>query len=305
MIVSGRQRWMAGDKPPPCEYLLILVLLLACTRAGPTRDVALEPGPPGSWDSGMIHAPSVVQTDNGYLMYYDGTAGKDPYEGWGIGVATSPDSLRWEKFSGNPVLSGSTYHDPCVLRIRDTYLMWYSSLRDGRWYIERARSSEGLRWEREGTALGPGKAGDWDETGVAYSSVRPDENRYRMWYQGRDNAGRWRIGHATSVDGMHWYKDPANPVLDVGPHGAWDSERVFTPAVVRDGSGWRMVYSGSPGWGLGYATSEDGTRWRKVLGNPVLTGPQMMTPALLGNRVWYAVNRSGGQTAIESRQAPR
>lgn len=288
-------------------HVLLLLSTAACYQAEVSSHTALNPGPPGAWDSGMIHAPSVVRTDTGYLMYYDGTAGADPHQDWAIGVAASPDGVRWEKYAGNPILSGSSYHDPRILRIGNRYVMWYSSLRDDdRWYIERARSSDGLRWERgPAPVLGPGPPGTWDETGVAYSSVQLDRDGYRMWYQGRDLQGRWRIGHAASPDGVVWEKDRGNPVLEPGAPGAWDSERVFTPAVVRKGSGWRMVYSGSPDWGLGYAYSEDGSRWRKALGNPFFAAPQVMTPAVLGDRLWYAVSRSGGQTAIESRQAPR
>lgn len=256
----------------------------------------------------MIHAPSVVHTDDGYLLYYDGTAGKDPYEGWSIGVARSADGMRWEKYPGNPVLSGGSMHDPRVLRVRNHFVMWYSELAHDRWYIHQAKSEDGIRWGLSpgpSPMLSPGPRGSWDETGVAYSSVQWDGVQFHMWYQGQDLQGRWRIGHATSPNGVVWAKDPVNPVLDVGTAGAWDSERVFTPAVIRDGTGWRMVYSGSPDWGLGYAYSEDGSRWRKALGNPFFAAPQVMTPAVLGDRLWYAVSRSGGQTAIESRQTPR
>ena len=54
------------------------------------------------------------------------------------------------------------------------------------------------------------------------SSVIYDDNEFHMWY------GAWngsstenRIGHATSLDGVTWTKDPLNPVLTM-ESGAWD-----------------------------------------------------------------------------------
>ena len=36
-----------------------------------------------------------------------------------------------------------------------------------------------------------------------------------------------QIGHATSRDGLHWTKDPANPVLPKGSGNAWDLSRLL------------------------------------------------------------------------------
>ena len=37
----------------------------------------------------------------------------------------------------------------------------------------------------------------------------------------------YRIGHATSPDGINWTKDANNPVLDLGPTGYWDNGLVI------------------------------------------------------------------------------
>lgn len=62
----------------------------------------LKPGPSGSWDSGGLQWPSVIQTDDGYLMYFtaiEGLGGRGS-----IGLATSPDGQTWTKHD-EPVLS--------------------------------------------------------------------------------------------------------------------------------------------------------------------------------------------------------
>ena len=70
-------------------------------------------------------------------------------------------------------------------------------------------------------------------------------------------------------------KHQANPLLDVGPPDAFDSERVFNHgAVIKDGDRYRMWYGAIhtpeqhvPWWDTircGYAESDDGVIWQKV-----------------------------------------
>jgi uncharacterized repeat protein (TIGR01451 family) len=90
-----------------------------------------------------------------------------------------------------------------------------------------------------------------------------------MWYSGQ-NVNQY-IGYATSNDGIAWTKHPGNPVMDLGPSGAWDDAHLETPSVLRDNQGYQMWYTG---FGtirrIGYARSPDGITWTKFVGNPVL-----------------------------------
>jgi hypothetical protein len=75
-----------------------------------------------------------------------------------------------------------------------------------------------------------------------------------------------RIGHATSSNGTDWTKDPANPVLDVGPPGDWDWLDVYGPSVVKIGAEYMLWYSGETlprAWQTGYALSSDGSDWTR------------------------------------------
>jgi hypothetical protein len=71
-------------------------------------------------------------------------------------------------------------------------------------------------------------AGSWDYAGVQEPSVMMTGSTFVMWYAGRDATG-WRIGRATSSDGVAWTKDPS-PVLDLGAE--WDGASISGPAVV-------------------------------------------------------------------------
>ena len=80
-----------------------------------------------------------------------------------------------------------------------------------------------------------------------------------MWYTGySSSADIAQIGYATSTDGINWTKDSNNPVLSVGASGSWDSDLVANPAVIKDGSVYKMWYEASDAgkWlRIGYATS--------------------------------------------------
>jgi predicted GH43/DUF377 family glycosyl hydrolase len=119
----------------------------------------------------------------------------------------------------------------------------------------------------------------WDAEGYVNTMLSVD-GTYHLFYQGHEDGSpllrSYNIGHATSVDGTNWVKDPANPVLIPGGDGAWDDANVASAAVVHDGTEFRMWYVGDNDetGGVGYATSPDGTTWTKYAGNPVMSfGP--------------------------------
>jgi hypothetical protein len=82
-----------------------------------------------------------------------------------------------------------------------------------------------------------------------------------MWFSGY-NGTNWRILYSTSTDGTTW----STPVLamDIGtePNG-YNSVYSFTPSVIKDGSTYKMWFSGSNGsnFRILYSTSIDGTTW--------------------------------------------
>lgn len=121
-------------------------------------------------------------------------------------------------------------------------------------------------------------ASGWDSAAVGSPSVvRLGPTEYVMYYEGSDpGSSASRIGRATSTDGVVWIKDPATPVLDAGPPGAFDEGGVRWPAAVFDGTTWHLWYAGGDGLTgarIGYATSPDGIAWTRANGGePVLSG---------------------------------
>jgi predicted GH43/DUF377 family glycosyl hydrolase len=110
----------------------------------------------------------------------------------------------------------------------------------------------------------------WDTVKVIDPVVISDGGLYKMWYSGISMDGRWRVGYATSTDGINWTKYAGNPVLDAGASGDWDSDMVRVSTVIKDGTTYHMWYLSSGHQRIGYATSPDGINWTKYAGNPVL-----------------------------------
>jgi hypothetical protein len=159
--------------------------------------------------------------------------------------------------------NGSANHvnDPSVLRVDGRWFMFYTVAERGTEdAIALAVSADGLKWEKRGVVLAPGKRGSWDSRLVGRPSVLHEKGRFHLWYDGQptkeDRAavrldGARAVGYATSPDGVQWKRHPANPVLQ-GGIGAVD--------VTRVPDGYILLYEGHAGTGL--ATSRDGIAWK-------------------------------------------
>jgi len=175
---------------------------------------------------------------------------------------------------------------PTVLYDGKRFLMWYSSLYDshmGRGGIGMASSQDGIHWKRENNGrpvLTIGAAGAFDDGQVMGPMVLLQNGVYRMWYTGMSKVwhssgfGFYRIGLATSKDGVHWKRaNHAHPVLNVGPMGAKDEVQVATPSILVESGHYRMWYAAwAPlsGHTILTATSHDGVHWtREADGQPV------------------------------------
>jgi len=174
---------------------------------------------------------------------------------------------------------GGTWDDAHVYMssmIKDgsTYKMWYVGHDGTNTRIGYATSNNGTSWTKYASnpVLNLGAGGTWDNTNLQYLTVIKDESTYKMWYSGHDGT-KWRIGYATSSDGISWTKHASNPVLNIGAGGTWDDLHAYLSSVLKDSDGtYKMWYSGhdSSNVRFGYASSNDGINWTKYASNPVL-----------------------------------
>jgi predicted GH43/DUF377 family glycosyl hydrolase len=231
------------------------------TWAKHAQNPLLRPGEPGDWDSAAVGYPAVLTSGSIYAMWYSGYDGRR----WQIGFAISNDGVSWTKYPGNPVLEVGTgdawdrngVAGCSVLLAGGQYTLWYSGRDGNTWRVGRATSFDGLTWTKHpAPVIDVGPEGEWDGRHVLAGCVLQGASGvFQQWYVGHDGSNK-RIGFATSADGIEWSKHPA-PIVDIGPPGAWDSIAVDNPAVVFDGSRYRMWFSGQgPEWSsVGYASN--------------------------------------------------
>jgi len=114
----------------------------------------------------------------------------------------------------------------------------------------------------------PGEQSQWDSWAVMSMTGVKVADTFHLYYEGGlTGCGDLQIGHATSTDGLHWLKDPANPVLKPGKSGDWDDGATWDPFVLYEDGVFKMWYGGERAghrdFQCGYATSKDGTHFTK------------------------------------------
>lgn len=139
----------------------------------------------------------------------------------------------------------------------------------------------GIVWkEAEVTNLAMAlRGGNWDSEEIAdVCVIKRDDDEYYMWYSGRGPYGvvssekspsLWRIGFASSKDGITWQKDYVNnPVIIPGENECEDRKGARLISVIYDEAErvYKMWYRGHDGTNLSifYATSQYPNRgWLK------------------------------------------
>lgn len=127
--------------------------------------------------------------------------------------------------------------DPAVIRLGDTYYLYHSSWIEGetpdskkRLIVGIATSTDMENWsfvgfvplEQECEQKGIGAPAAYLENGVVH-----------LFYQTYGNREKDAICHATSTDGIHFVKDPANPIF--APTTDWCCGRAIDADVVAFG----------------------------------------------------------------------
>ena len=256
-------------------------------------------GATGEWDGGTVWNPTIIKDGDTLRMWYTGYPGSvwEPTHGK-IGYAWSLDGIAWNRFAGNPVLSGDVSWESgdlfscAVLKDSNMYKMWYSG--GSITTIGYATSPDGISWTKHpDPVLQRDPSPNWGYSILAPHAVLKQDGVYRMWYWAGKSGFPFKTslpqtGLATSTDGIHWVKyndtsttEPAfadnDPVLRVGESGQWDEMRAIDPMVLPTDSGYEMWYVGlkapinadTRAW-IGYATSTDGVNWKKWPANPII-----------------------------------
>lgn len=293
------------------KYLFIVVILLASLTVGGVKaqdggdtevdfftfasdTPIVERGERGEWDD-QYNLPAGA-------VFYEGTfyLFRTALPSWPaaahIGLLTSDDGLHWEKSDVEPLIStedvefaGTSIFGTSVLQEADGTWTYYFYTRDsGGWplsssgQIGRATADEltGPWTVHPEPVLSPGSEESWDERQVLSPNVFITDDGYVMFYGGVNDLSEFKVGRATSEDGIVWVKDEG-PILDFD--GDWE-QAVNQPSVQHTPDGFVMIYKGDNSYGgLGLAISEDGIEWEKYAAKPVLVGEESILETTFDN----------------------
>jgi hypothetical protein len=229
--------------------------------SGPPRvlreasEPVLTPGEPGTFDDSGVGVGCLVAVESGIRLYYMGwnLSVRAPWRN-AIGFAQASSPLdRFERFSPGPILDRSpedpyTLSYPAVLRRGpQDWWMWYGSnlaanavSADMKHAIKAARSRDGIHWERDGaTIIGFANAGEY---AIARPSVTLLGERFLMAFACRGDY--YRIGAATSLDGVNWRRIDDAMGLTPSTEG-WDSEATCYPSLFWHRKQLWLAYNGN------------------------------------------------------------
>ncbi|MBK6731571.1 MAG: T9SS type A sorting domain-containing protein [Bacteroidetes bacterium] len=182
----------------------------------------LQVGSESEWDNGFLEGTSVIWDGAIFKMWYCGydaiVDGNDTDGKANIGFATSDDGITWTKYAGNPVLSTEmdawdSYYvqDPHVIYNDEIYYMWYggNDVEGFGQQVGFATSDDGITWTKSdlNPVLTRGGVDDWDANTASFPAIIKGEDKYEMWYTGKDIAEIlpdqldyfWEIGYASST----------------------------------------------------------------------------------------------------------
>ena len=179
--------YVAGDPPG---------IALARSRDGlhfqEPSGLVMAPGPIGSFDERGAADPYVIRRGEFFYLYY---IGQDRARRQTIGVARSRDGVAWEKLRANPVLElgapgefdENGLGEPAVWSSGGFYWMLYTGRDRGeRRRLGLARSSNGVKWERDRSFAPIAGEQAWDSQVMCDPTVEIDGREIRVWFGGGD-----------------------------------------------------------------------------------------------------------------------
>ena len=218
----------------------------------------LDVGLPGTFDENGIAAVSVVRSGSGWRMYFVGfELGTRIRYRLLTGLAESEDGATFRRVKRTPVLerSDAELYFRCgnhVVVEGRTHRMWYVA--GSAWTevngkpmpvytVKYLESGDGLNWPDEGVSCI--ELSDGDEHGFGRPWVVRSSSGYEMFLSVRRRSmGAYRLGYATSPDGLTWTRRDGELGLDVSNEG-FDSQAIMYSAVIQTPAGRFLFYNGN------------------------------------------------------------
>ncbi len=232
-------------------------------------------GGTGTFDEFGTYPTSVIRDGNKVRAYFGGwTRCESVPFNVAIGCAVSEDDgVSFTRLGPGPVISYSAdepfvMSGPKIRRFNDRWHLYYIAgkkwiMHDGRaepvYRARLATSDDGINWTKHNQDLIDVRI-EADECQASPDVIFANGKyhmffcyRYSRDYRGKD--GGYRIGYASSPDGVSWTRDDAKAGIDISDEG-WDSEMVSYPHVFELDGKYYMMYLGNSVGREGFGLAE-------------------------------------------------
>lgn len=125
--------------------------------------------------------------------------------------------------------------DPHVVDFKGRYLMYYSippekGNPNSGWNIGIAESKDLIHWEKIGE-ITPQADAEYEKKGLCAPGALVKDGQVNLFYQTYGNGKNDAICHAVSDDGIHFRRNPTNPIFR--PSGNWNCGRAIDAEVIK------------------------------------------------------------------------
>lgn len=156
---------------------------------------------------------------------------------------------------------------PVVATVTGERVMYYAGMADGVTRIGRATSVDGTTWTADADPVLEPEA-DWESVGMFPTSITVGEDGALHLFYAAWDGGTWRVGEASSDDGVRFTRVAGvedSWTFEGGALGDWDDSGArdafvrWNPTLGVD----QMWYAGTSGegWQIGYAERVPGEAW--------------------------------------------
>jgi len=171
-------------------------------------DPVLDAGESSAWNSSGVWYPSVFFDGTIYHMWFSGQSSSG-YASLRVGYATSPDGINWALHPSNPVLqagAAGSWESLAVgtasVVVQDNkYHIWYAGMNNAGLINARlgyAVSDDGVTWQKHSSnpIVQTGDQDAWDADRIDSPFVLFHNEKFHMWYAGKDAGNKGRVGYA-------------------------------------------------------------------------------------------------------------
>ncbi|MDZ4817936.1 MAG: glycosylase [Planctomycetota bacterium] len=231
---------------------------------------------PEHWDTKIRERGWILKEGDTWRMWYTGYDGTREGQKK-LGLATSPDGLKWTRDPRNPIYQEHWVEDVQVIKHDKLYYIFAEGRDD---QAQLLTSTDGVVWKRIGPLDVRLKNGKLITSGPYGTPVAYFENGvWNLFYERRD-AGIWL---ARSTDMKVWTNVDDQPVLSPGPD-LYDRDYVAMNQVVKHAGRYYAYYHGAATpepqldqegkrrpalWSTAIAVSDDLVHWKKYAKNPL------------------------------------